>query len=52
VGYLADGSMVVVNEAEGFIGRSVEVEVVSVLPSAGGKLVFAKVIGAPGRRGG
>jgi uncharacterized protein YacL len=49
VGYLGDGSMVVVNEAESFIGRAVEVEVVTVLPSAGGKLVFAKTAGSQGR---
>ncbi len=45
VGYLGDGSMVVVGEAEKFIGRDVEVEVVNVVPSAGGKMVFARVIG-------
>jgi uncharacterized protein YacL len=43
VGYLGDGSMVVVNEGGPFIGRPVDVEVVTVLPSAGGKLVFAKM---------
>lgn len=43
VGFLSDGSMVVVNEAVGFIGQTVQVEIISVLPSAGGKLVFANM---------
>jgi uncharacterized protein YacL len=51
VGYLGDGSMVVVNEAEPLIGRAVEVEVVTVLPSAGGKLVFARPAGSSVRSG-
>jgi len=49
VGYLGDGSMVVVNDAEKFIGRQIDVEVVNVVPSAGGKMVFARPVGAPGR---
>ncbi|HTB63896.1 MAG TPA: PIN domain-containing protein [Opitutales bacterium] len=44
VGYLGDGSMVVVNEAEKHIGRELDVEVVNVVPSAGGKMVFARLI--------
>lgn len=44
VGYLSDGSMVVVNEAAKLIGKTVPVEVVSVLPSAGGKMIFAKLL--------
>lgn len=42
VGYLEDGSMVVVSDGRPFLGKKVHVEVVSVLPSAGGKMVFAK----------
>ncbi len=49
VGYLGDGSMVVVNEAEKFIGRDVDVEVVNVVPSAGGKMVFARLVGGLAR---
>ena len=41
VGFLPDGSMVVVNEGRKLIGNTVEAEVVSILPSGGGKLVFA-----------
>lgn len=44
VGYLGDGSMVVVSGADGMIGQTVYVEVVSILPSAGGKMVFTKII--------
>lgn len=44
VGYLNDGSMVVVNQAAHLIGKAVEVEVQSVLPSAGGKMVFSQLV--------
>ncbi len=44
VGYLQDGSMVVVNEAKSLIGQTVAVEVQSILPSAGGKMVFARLL--------
>jgi uncharacterized protein YacL len=42
VGYIEDGSMVVVNGARPHIGRRVHAEIISVLPTAGGKLIFAK----------
>jgi uncharacterized protein YacL len=42
VGYIEDGSMVVVNEARSFIGRRVQAEIISVLPTAGGKMIFAR----------
>jgi uncharacterized protein YacL len=44
VGYLADGSMVVVGDARSDIGKMVEIEVQSILPSAGGKLIFAQKV--------
>jgi uncharacterized protein YacL len=44
VGFLNDGSMVVVNDAISLIGGTVNVEVQSILPSAGGKMIFAKVL--------
>lgn len=47
VGYLTDGSMVVVNEAVSFIGQAVAAEVISVLPSAGGKMIFARLHSKP-----
>jgi uncharacterized protein YacL len=43
VGYLPDGSMVVVENAAWRIGETVAVKVQSVLPSAAGKLVFAQL---------
>lgn len=45
VGYVEDGSMVVVNGARPFIGRRVQAEIISVLPTAGGKMIFAKHVG-------
>jgi uncharacterized protein YacL len=42
VGYLEDGSMVVVNGGRGLIGQRVHAEIMSVLPTAGGKMVFAR----------
>lgn len=41
VGYLPDGSMIVVNNGASQIGSEVRVEVDSVVPSSGGKMVFA-----------
>ncbi len=48
IGYLEDGSMVVVADARASVGKKVTVEVVSVLPSAGGKMVFARLQGEIG----
>jgi len=44
VGYLEDGSMVVVGNARTLVGRQVHVEITSVLPSAGGKMIFARLV--------
>lgn len=49
VGYIEDGSMVVVNEARAFIGRRVKAEIISVLPTAGGKMIFARHVADPDR---
>jgi uncharacterized protein YacL len=43
VGYLEDGSMVVVQNGRAHLGKHVTVEITSVIPSAGGKMVFARV---------
>lgn len=43
VGYLEDGSMVVVQGGRSYVGQRVTVEIASVLPSAGGKMVFARM---------
>ena len=44
VGYLDDGSMVVVENASAFVGSRVSALISSIIPSAGGKIVFAKLI--------
>lgn len=41
VGYLPDGSMVVVANARDEIGNTIDLTIDSIIPSAGGKLVFA-----------
>lgn len=43
VGYLPDGSMMVVNNGRDKIGQEVLVTVDSVVPSAGGKMIFASL---------
>jgi uncharacterized protein YacL len=45
VGYLADGTMVVVGDAASDIGQTVEIEFVRYLQTAAGKMMFAKKIG-------
>jgi uncharacterized protein YacL len=44
VGFLEDGSMVVVNGGRPHLGRRVQVEIVSALPTAGGKMIFARLM--------
>jgi uncharacterized protein YacL len=43
VGYLDDGTMVVVDHARKLIGKSVETTVTSVLQTASGKMIFGKL---------
>jgi uncharacterized protein YacL len=43
VGYLDDGTMVVVDHARRLIGRSIEICVTSVLQTASGKMIFGKI---------
>ena len=45
VGYLEDGSMVVVKQAADLIGRDVLLEVESIIPTSGGRMVFGKLLG-------
>jgi len=42
VGYLPDGTMIVVNQASSDIGKTVDVVVVTTLQTAGGTLIFAE----------
>ena len=44
VGYLPDGTMVVVEQASGHIGQSVEIEFIRSLQTAAGKMMFAKKV--------
>jgi len=46
VGYLPDGTMIVVNHAVSKIGKTVDAIVVSTLQTAGGTMVFAELHGA------
>lgn len=45
VGYLPDGSMVVVNKSRPFLGKRVTAEIIGVLPTSGGKMIFADMLG-------
>jgi uncharacterized protein YacL len=44
VGHLSDGTMVVVEHANGKIGQTVEVEFIRSLQTAAGKMMFAKIV--------
>jgi len=43
VGYLEDGTMVVVNDASHLVGQKVDVDVESVIQTTAGRMVFAKL---------
>jgi len=43
VGYLADGTMIVVNQAAPFIGQTVEIAISGALPTSAGRLIFAEL---------
>ncbi len=45
VGHLTDGTMVVVEHASSYIGKSVEIEFIRSLQTAAGKMMFAKMVG-------
>ncbi len=45
VGYLDDGTMVIVENARWLIGKKVDVEVTSVLQSPSGRIIFTKLTG-------
>jgi uncharacterized protein YacL len=42
VGYLDDGTMVVVEEGRGYLGKEIEVSVTKVLQTAAGRMIFSK----------
>ena len=43
VGYLPDGTMIVINHARSLIGRTVKIVVTSTLQTAGGRLIFGEL---------
>ena len=43
IGFMEDGSMVVVADGRARLGQTVRVEITSVIPSAGGKMIFARL---------
>jgi uncharacterized protein YacL len=45
LGYRSDGSMVVVNNSRAYVGKKVMAEIIGVLPSGSGKIVFANLLG-------
>lgn len=47
VGYLADGTMIVVDSADKLIGQDVEVEITRVFQTVAGKMLFAVLVGKP-----
>jgi len=47
VGYLDDGTMIVVDGGRDFVGKSVSVLVTSVLQTAAGRMIFTKMSGVP-----
>ncbi len=46
VGYLEDGTMVVIHDAAEHIGHEVDSEVTSVLQTSGGRMIFARLVAA------
>lgn len=51
VGYLPDGTMVVVENSSKYIGQSIEIEFIRSLQTAAGKMMFAKPVNAPKQSG-
>ena len=46
VGYLEDGTMIVIQDAATHVGSEVDAEVTSVLQTSGGRMVFARLVSA------
>lgn len=44
VGYLPDGTMIVVNKAAALIGSTAQIRIASVVPTAAGRLTFAELV--------
>jgi uncharacterized protein YacL len=52
VGYLNDGTMVVINQAQSMIGQQVTVKVISLLQTGAGVIIFADLMTSPAVRPG
>ena len=48
IGYLEDGTMVVVEQGRGQIGQDVNITVTSVLQTPAGRMIFGKIEGKGG----
>jgi uncharacterized protein YacL len=48
VGYLDDGTMVVVEQGRAYIGQDVSITVTSVLQNPAGRMIFGRIEGRPG----
>lgn len=44
VGYLEDGTMVVIDDAKTYVGEYVDIEIISILQTSSGRIIFAKLI--------
>ncbi len=42
IGYLEDGTMVVIDNAREFLGKTIDVSITSVLQTSGGRMIFSK----------
>lgn len=51
VGYLDDGTMVVVEEGKQYLGEAVDMTVTNILQTSAGRVVFARPKDSPARRG-
>lgn len=49
VGYMPDGTMVVVENAAEYIGRTVTLTVTNALQTSAGRMIFGKMVGEPGQ---
>ena len=52
VGYLDDGTMIVVEQAKKYVGQTKQVEIIRSLQTDAGKMMFAKLVPIPGNGGG
>ena len=51
VGYLSDGTMIVVENGAAFLGKSIPTKVMRVLQTAAGRMIFVQAEGAEQKQG-